>query len=547
MKIALAQINTTVGDFERNVDRILNAYRLAVTAGVKLVVTPELATCGYPPRDLLAKPHFVDANLAALEKLAAATGETALVVGYVDRSEVPAGRPLTNSVALLQNGKVVAKRDKSLLPSYDVFDEDRYFEPARVNQPVELDGIKLGLTVCEDLWNDEDFWRDQRRYPNDPADSLAAAGVDLMLNVSASPWQLGKDSLRREMLGNFARKAGRPLVYCNLVGANDELIFDGASMVFNGNGDLMARGEAFAEDLMVVELDAPRVVRPPELGEEESVFRALVLGVKDYLSKCGFKKAVIGLSGGIDSALTAVIASAALGRDNVRGVAMPSQYSSAGSVADARKLAGNLGIQFDEIPIEEQFNAVRHRLADVFAGCEEDVTEENIQARIRGVTMMGISNKFGSLLLTTGNKSELAVGYCTLYGDMCGGLAVISDVPKTLVYKISKWVNRRFEVIPNDTITKPPSAELRPDQKDQDSLPEYDVLDAILEKYVVECRSAKELIAEGFDEEVVRKIVRLIDLNEYKRRQAAPGLKVTSKAFGMGRRMPIAQRFSELP
>jgi len=547
MKIALAQINTTVGDFDANVARLVSAYHKAREAGAAIVVAPELATCGYPPRDLLAKSHFVDANLRAIEELAAVTLDTALVVGYVDRSTAKAGRPLTNSVALLRNGRVVARHHKSLLPSYDVFDEDRYFEPATGNKPVDFDGRSLGLTVCEDLWNEEGFWRDERRYPNDPVAGLVGQGVDLLLNVSASPWHLGKDELRLEMLSSLARKTEKPLIYCNLVGANDELVFDGGSLVFNAKGKLIAQGAAFAEDLIVVDVDTANAIKPVVRSPEENVFDALVLGVRDYLGKCGFKQTVLGLSGGIDSALTAVVAAKALGRENVRGVAMPSQYSSEGSVTDARILAGNLGIQFDEIPIEEQFNAVRHRLADVFAGRDEDVTEENIQARIRGVTMMAMSNKFGSLLLTTGNKSELAVGYCTLYGDMCGGLAVISDVPKTLVYEVSRWVNRDGEIIPDSTITKPPSAELRPDQKDQDSLPEYEVLDAILEKYVVECRSAKELIAEGFDEAVVRKIIRLIDLNEYKRRQAAPGLKVTSKAFGIGRRMPIAQRFRDTP
>lgn len=542
MKIALAQINTTVGDFDRNIAAVIRAYHQARDAGARIVVAPELATCGYPPRDLLAKEHFVDANLRALQELAAATHDAGLVVGYVDRCQ-GAGRSLTNSVALLRNGRIVARRHKSLLPSYDVFDEDRYFEPATENLPVDFDGQSLGLTVCEDLWNDEDFWRDQRRYANDPVQGLLTAGVDIILNASASPWHLEKESLRHDMLRSLAKKAKKPVVYCNLVGGNDELVFDGGSMVFNAKGKLIAQCKAFAEDLIVVDVEKAPMIEPADFCDEENVFRALVLGVRDYMGKCGFKQAVIGLSGGIDSALTAVVAAEALGRENVRGVAMPSQYSSEGSRTDARVLAGNLGIQFDEIPIEEQFNAVRHRLADVFAGRDEDVTEENIQARIRGVTMMAMSNKFGSLLLTTGNKSELAVGYCTLYGDMCGGLAVISDVPKTLVYRISKWINRNGEIIPEDTITKPPSAELRPDQKDQDSLPEYDILDAILERYVVDCRSVQEIITEGFDEGVVRKIVRLIDLNEYKRRQAAPGLKVTSKAFGMGRRMPIAQRF----
>ena len=594
MKLALAQINTTVGDLVSNEAKIAAAYDKALAAGCDLVLTPELAITGYPPRDLLQKKHFVAQNLDSLERLAGKTGRTGLLVGFVGDHRSEPGRDLTNSVALLRHGKVVAIRHKTLLPTYDVFDEDRYFEPAPENAPVDFDGLKLGLTICEDVWNDEDFWPD-RLYRRNPPMELVAAGADILLNISASPWHLGKETTRFEMLRSLAQKANRPVVYCNLVGGNDELVFDGGSLVFNAAGELVAQGKSFEEDFLVVDLELRRpgvTARPVGVGEsteqpastaeqrslaasldvgssmfdvrcssaqqhplagrgrpanaaEELLFKALVLGLRDYLHKCGFKSAVLGLSGGIDSALVAVLAMAALGKENVRGISLPSQFSSQGSLDDARILAENLGIRYDVIAIQPPFAAVRGQLGEVFAGLKEDTTEENIQARLRGVTLMALSNKFGSILLTTGNKSELAVGYCTLYGDMCGGLAVISDVPKTMVYRLSRWINREREIIPAASITKPPSAELRPDQKDQDSLPEYDALDAILEEYVVRHRSLAEILKLGFEEAAVRKVIRLIDGNEYKRRQAAPGLKVTTKAFGVGRRMPIAQRFRE--
>ncbi len=594
MKLALAQINTTVGDLAGNEARILAAYERAVAAGCDLVLTPELAITGYPPRDLLQKKHFVAQNLDVLQRMAARTGATGLVVGFVGDHRAEPGRDLTNSVALLRHGKIAAIRHKTLLPTYDVFDEDRYFEPAQENTPVDFDGLKLGLTICEDVWNDEDFWPD-RLYRRNPPMELVAAGADILLNVSASPWHLGKETTRFEMLRSLAHKAGRPVIYCNLVGGNDELVFDGGSMAFNAAGEPVAQGKSFEEDFLIVdvELRQPGVpARPVGLGDniqhptsntehrsraaavavessmldvgcysaeqgilagrgrlacctEELLYNALGLGLRDYLHKCGFKSAVLGLSGGIDSALVAVLAVAALGKENVRGVSLPSEFSSQGSLDDARILAENLGIRYDIIAIQPPFAAVRGQLGEVFAGLKEDTTEENIQARLRGMTLMALSNKFGSILLTTGNKSELAVGYCTLYGDMCGGLAVISDVPKTMVYRLSRWINRGREIIPAASITKPPSAELRPDQKDRDSLPEYEVLDAILEEYVVRHRSLTEILGMGFEETAVRKVVRLIDLNEYKRRQAAPGLKVTTKAFGVGRRMPIAQRFRE--
>jgi NAD+ synthase (glutamine-hydrolysing) len=464
----------------------------------------------------------------------------------VGRSDTRPGREATNSIALLQDGKILATRHKTLLPTYDVFDEDRYFEPAQDNTPVEFNGQKVGLTICEDIWNDEDFWRERRRYRWNPCRDLVKAGAQIIFNGSASPWQLGKTRTRYDMVSNMAAKTKRPVVYCNLAGGNDELVFDGHSLVFDGAGRLLAHGAGFAEDFLVVDLGQNQPIDFAEPCDEEQVHSALVLGLRDYMHKCGFKAAVLGLSGGIDSALTACLAVAALGRENVRGVSLPSQFSSQGSLDDARILAQNLGIQYDVIPIQPPFLAVKEQMKTVFAGRAEDVTEENIQARLRGVILMAMSNKFGSLLLTTGNKSESAVGYCTLYGDMCGGLSVINDVPKQMVYRLARWINREREIIPCASITKAPSAELRPNQTDQDSLPPYETLDAILEYYVVQGKAAAEIIEAGFSEADVKRVIRLIDLSEYKRRQAAPGLKVTSKAFGMGRRIPIAQKYREI-
>lgn len=545
MKIALAQINTTVGDLSGNEALICAAYERGADAGADLVVMPELAVTGYPPRDLLLKSGFVENNLEVVKRLAAAVGETGLLVGCVGQNENQPGRDTTNSAVLLHGGRMVAARAKTLLPTYDVFDEDRYFEPATGNLPVEFKGQKLGLTICEDAWNDAEFWRD-RRYHQDPVAQLVEQDVDYLINISASPWHLGKGRMRREMLASLAAKSACPILYCNAVGGNDELVFDGRSLALNKNGQTLAGGASFKEDFLIVDLDNAPVIDQEESSEEELLHDALVLGVRDYLGKCGFKGAVIGLSGGIDSAVSASLAVAALGQQNVRGVAMPSQYSSQGSVDDARLLAKNLGIDFDVIPIKTAFSTLKDELAPTFEGQPEDVTEENMQARLRGLILMSISNKFGSLVLTTGNKSELAVGYCTLYGDMCGGLAVISDVPKTMVYRLANWINRDRELIPMSTIEKPPSAELRPDQKDEDSLPPYDVLDSILEDYVVKGFSVSEICKGGHGDETVQRIARLVDLNEYKRRQAAPGIKVTSKAFGVGRRIPIAQRYRDI-
>ncbi len=544
MKVALAQINTTVGDMAGNEAKILAAYQRGVAAGLDLVVFPELAVTGYPPRDLLQRRGFVERSVAALHRLAVATGPTAMLVGFVGKNERRPGREATNGVALLQHGRIAATRTKMLLPTYDVFDEDRYFEPGTENTPIAFHSGSIGCTVCEDMWNDEDFW-DDRRYRRNPPAELVAAGATALFNCSASPWHAGKGRTRFAMLSQLAAKTGRPVVYCNLVGGNDELVFDGASMAFNASGELIAAGRLFEEDFVVFDLATAAPIEVPEPCVEEMIYRALVLGLRDYLHKCGFKSAVLGLSGGIDSALTAALAVEALGAENVRGVSLPSQFSSQGSLDDARVLAANLGIRYDVIPIQRAFESVKAELGGVFAGLKEDTTEENIQARLRGVMLMGLSNKFGSLLLTTGNKSEMAVGYCTLYGDMSGGLAVISDVPKTMVYRVARWINRGREIIPAASITKAPSAELRPNQTDQDSLPPYEILDAILDEYVVNLRSPSEITAMGFEENTVKRVVRLIDFSEYKRRQAAPGLKVTTKAFGVGRRIPIAQRYRD--
>ena len=544
MKIALAQINTTVGDLVGNEAKIAAAYAGAVEAKVDVVVFPELSTTGYPPRDLLLKKEFVAKNLSMLDRLAAATQDVAMLVGYVGENRSGPGRETTNGIALLRNGRIVATRAKTLLPTYDVFDEDRYFEPAQKNLPVEVDGRNWGLTICEDIWNDEDFWQ-QRRYRRDPVADLLEAGVDVIFNISASPWHVGKERIRHSMLATVARQGRRPVVFCNAIGGNDELVFDGNSCVFSGAGELIAKGKAFEEDFILVDLDTAPVMALPVISDEENLHNALALGLRDYFYKCGFKSAVLGLSGGIDSAVTACLAASALGPENVHGVSLPSQFSSQGSLDDARILAEQLGIRYDVIAIQPPFESVKQQLKPAFGDRPEDTAEENIQARLRGVILMALSNKFGSLLLTTGNKSELAVGYCTLYGDMCGGLAVISDVPKTMVYRLAKWINRNRQVIPIDSITKPPSAELRPNQTDQDSLPSYETLDAILDHYVIYGRSMSEIVAQGFDEPTVRRVVRLIDINEYKRRQAAPGLKVTTKAFGVGRRIPIAQRYQQ--
>ena len=546
MIIGLLQLNPTIGAFAANREKLVAAYADAVARGAEFVVAPELFLCGYPPRDLLLRDDFVEANLAALEATAKAIGAVPLCVGYVERNSERPGRALKNAAAVLQNGKIIWGTAKSLLPTYDVFDEDRYFEPAKKGEPFVFNGHKLGITICEDIWNDEDFWP-ERLYRRDPVRELITQGAEIILNLSASPWHDGKERTRLEMLRRVARDEKIPLVQVNAVGANDELIFDGHSVALDAQGDVLALGKGFVEETLVVDLNqgGKRKVESGNLfpPREELLFSALSLGIRDYVRKCGFKSVILGLSGGIDSALIAVIAADALGAENVLGVAMPARYSSSGSLTDAEQLAKNLGIRYEVLPIEPAFNAVEAQLQKVFAGTKPNEAEENIQSRLRGVTLMALSNKFGALVLTTGNKSEMAVGYCTLYGDMNGALAPIADVLKTDVYKIARWVNREREIIPADSITKPPSAELRPGQKDQDSLPPYEILDAILDLYVVKNLGKPEIVARGFDAAVVNDVVNKINFSEYKRRQAAPGLKVSPRAFGMGRRIPVAQKF----
>ncbi|HEX4139904.1 MAG TPA: NAD+ synthase [Candidatus Methylacidiphilales bacterium] len=545
MRIGLLQLNATIGAFDQNRTRLEAAYKEAVGKGAELVCAPELFLCGYPPRDLLLRDDFIRRGLECLALLAQAVGDVPLITGYVDRNEVRPGRALCNAAAVIQNGKVIHRVMKSLLPTYDVFDEDRYFEPAKKISPVELCGQKIALTICEDIWNDADFWP-ERRYHSDPVHDLVAAGATMVINISASPWERGKEATRLAMLQRAARDERVPLVQVNMAGANDELIFDGHSVALDARGGVLALGASFAEDVLVVDLNkkADAEVQPAlPANQEAQLFHALVLGVRDYVAKCGFKSVVLGLSGGIDSALVAVIAAEALGADKVWGVSLPSRYSSEGSLNDAAHLAKNLGIRYDVLPIAEPVVEVEKTLKGVFHGRTPDATEENIQSRLRGLLLMALSNKFGPLVLTTGNKSELAVGYCTLYGDMCGALAVIADVLKTEIYALAKWINRDREIIPWNTIEKPPSAELRPNQTDQDSLPPYDVLDRILRHYVVDAADPKMLVSEGISPETVRDVLNKIVFSEYKRRQAAPGLKVSPRAFGMGRRVPIAQGF----
>lgn len=546
MKVALAQTNQTIGDIPRNVAKIIDYGKKAINLGAEMVIFPELAICGYPPKDLLLKESFVKSNLEGLSQVAAGLKGIACVVGFVDFNK-GSGRRLFNACAYIKDGQIQAVQYKTLLPTYDVFDEGRYFEPASEYALPLLANKKFGLSICEDIWNDKDIWP-QQPYRIDPIEQLVQLSPDVLINISASPFAAGKEHIRHELVRHQALKHKLPVLYVNQVGGNDELIFDGRSIVVNSDGKLIARAKAFEEDLLVVDLDTMTgtIAESPE-DKVANTLEALELGVRDYMLKCGFKKAVIGLSGGIDSAVTAAIACSAIGKENILGVAMPSPYSSGHSVEDARQLAKNLDIEFEIIRIEEPMQAFTNILDPHFAGTKPDVTEENIQARLRGITLMALSNKFGYLVLTTGNKSELAVGYCTLYGDMCGGLAVISDLPKMMVYSVARYINERAgkELIPESTISKPPSAELRPGQLDQDSLPPYVVLDGILQAYVEERRSIEDIIALGYKPEVVQDVINKVDHNEYKRYQAAPGLKVTAQAFGSGWRMPIAQRYKE--
>jgi NAD+ synthase/NAD+ synthase (glutamine-hydrolysing) len=545
VKIALGQINPTVGDFSGNSGKIIQFAKQARAAGAGLILFPELAVCGYPPRDLVERQWFIERNRATVEHIAAETNGIAVICGMVTPAHAESGKSVMNSAAFLRNGRIEFIQSKMLLPTYDVFDEMRNFAPARSQQLFNFSGKQVALTICEDAWNDKHFWQ-KRLYPNDPIEELIRAGGNLVLNISASPFWLGKREFRRDMLATIAKNQNVPVAMVNQVGGNDSLVFDGSSLVLAPDGRVIAQAKSFEEDLILFDSAALTGDMHEQIsGDEASAYEALVLGTRDYVHKCGFRRAIVGLSGGIDSALTASIAADALGEDNVIGVGMPGPYSSPGSISDARDLASNLGIRFEILPITEIYNAARQTLAPVFVGKAEDVTEENIQSRARGLILMSLSNKFGALVLSTGNKSELAVGYCTLYGDMVGGLAVISDVPKTLVYKLAAYVNSRDSkpVIPQPTIDKPPSAELRPDQKDSDSLPPYDVLDAILEDYVEDSHSAQQ-IAESrhFDLALVKRVIRMIVGSEYKRQQAAPGIKITPKAFGYGRRFPIAAK-----
>jgi len=543
VKIALGQINPTVGDFTGNAARIIDFSRRAQSAGAGLILFPELAVCGYPPRDLVERPSFVLRNRETVERIARETRGIAVICGLVTPAAAESGKSVMNSAALLKDGAIAFIQSKMLLPTYDVFDEMRNFAPASSQELFSFCGKRMALTICEDAWNDKHFWN-KRLYRFDPVEALVGAGGNFVLNISASPFWVGKREFRREMLSTIARNYKVPVVMVNQVGGNDSLIFDGSSLVINPAGTVIAQAKSFEEDLIFFDPDQlTGEIHEQIAGDEASAYAALVLGTRDYVRKCGFQKVIVGLSGGIDSALTAVIAADAAGPENVIGVGMPGPYSSKGSIDDARSLAGNLGIRFELLSISEIFCSYRKVLQEVFAGKKEDETEENIQSRARGTLLMALSNKLSAIVLSTGNKSELGVGYCTLYGDMVGGLAVISDVPKTMVYRLSRYVNSRRQVIPPTTIDKPPSAELRPDQKDSDTLPPYEVLDAILEDYIEDLHSAEQIAADRkFDLDLVRRVLRMVDRSEYKRQQAAPGLKISAKAFGYGRRFPIAAK-----
>ena len=552
MKIALAQINPTVGALSENAQKILAFADRAREAGAELVVFPELSLCGYPPKDLLSRRHFVQDSQDCLHDLASRFPAIPAVVGFVDTLDTDGGPLLANAAAVIDRKRIISRHHKTLLPAYDAFDESCYFRPARTRRPVRVEtstgNVMVGISICEDMWK----WEDEggrRLCETDPVGDLVSQGAEVLINISASPYCIGKQRNRRELVETISGHFHRPMVFVNQVGGNDSLIFDGGSLVSNSEGKLITAAKSFQEDLLIVSLDSEEEVQFPVGTEIKRVYDALTLGVRDYLSKTGFEKAVIGLSGGIDSALVACLAVEALGHQNVVCVSMPSKYSSEGSLVDAETLAKNLGVELKMIPIKECVAAFEHTLSEEFKGLASDVTEENIQARVRGNLLMALSNKFGWLVLSTGNKSELAVGYCTLYGDMVGGLAVISDVPKTMVYKLTRHANERSvqrggnPPVPESILTKPPSAELRPNQKDSDSLPEYDLLDAVLQDYVELELSPEEIVAKGFPEQTVARVIDMIDRSEYKRRQAALGLKVTSRAFGFGRRLPIAARF----
>ena len=544
VKIALGQINPTVGDFSGNAEKIISFAQRAQTAGAGLILFPELAICGYPPRDLVERPSFVARNRETLDLVAERTRGISVICGLVTPAQADTGKSVMNSAALLGDGKVLFVQSKMLLPTYDVFDEMRNFAPSRTQELFPFCGKKMALTICEDAWNDKHFWN-KRLYGFDPVEALVRQGGNFLLNISASPFYIEKRELRRDMLASIAKAYKVPVVMVNQVGGNDSLVFDGSSLVVAPDGRVVARGKSFEEDIVLFDPDSlTGDVHSQVEGIEASAYAALVLGTRDYVHKCGFQRVIIGLSGGIDSALTAAIAVDAVGAENVIGVGMPGPYSSRGSIDDARALAANLGIRFELIRITDAFDSYLKVLKPAFAGREEDVTEENIQSRIRGTLLMALANKFAGIVLSTGNKSELGVGYCTLYGDMVGGLAVISDVPKTMVYRLSHFVNSRRPVIPRAILEKPPSAELRPNQQDSDTLPPYEVLDTILENYVEDSKTAEQIARDhNYDISLVRKVICMVDRSEYKRQQAAPGLKISEKAFGVGRRFPIAAKF----
>jgi NAD+ synthase (glutamine-hydrolysing) len=542
MKIFIAQINPTVGALRQNMELILDAYRRGVDAGADVVATTELAVTGYPPKDLLERPQFVSEALRVRDELVSATGSAALIFGCVARNEAHCGKPLFNVAVVARDGQVLLEQRKTLLPTYDVFDELRHFEPAPSVSVVELAGTRVGVSICEDFWYRQQF-QGRDVYCNNPVRDLAAAGCEVLINISASPYDAGKREARYELFRDIARTHAVPLVYVNQVGGNDELLFDGSSIVLNARGETVFCGKMYEPDYAMVPLDGPPCEAVEVMRDEEEIARALILGTRDYLRKCGFTEAVLGLSGGIDSAVTAAIAVEALGPEHVTGITMPSQYSSRGSIDDSRDLADKLGIAFHTVPIGGMYARYEESIEALFGESKFDVTNENIQARIRGNILMAWSNRKGALVLTTGNKSELAVGYCTLYGDMAGGLSVLGDVYKTTVYAIARWLNREREIIPVSTITKAPSAELRPNQTDQDSLPPYEVLDAILKRYLEEWKELDEIAAEGHERDLVARVLRMVDRAEFKRQQAAPTIRVTSKAFGGGRQMPIAQHW----
>ena len=549
MRIVLGQINSTVGDLPGNVRLMVEAARRAAARHAGIIAFPELSLTGYPPRDLVEKESFLVRTAQSLDELAAATADLdiAIIAGYVSRSRVSTGKQAVNSAAIIQRGKIIFRQDKMLLPTYDVFDEGRYFLPADQQSICTLGGTRIAVTICEDAWNDKQFW-ERPLYQRDPVEELVQSGAQILISINASPYHMGKRELRRELFQATAQRYKIPVAYVNQVGGNDHLVFDGSSFAMDAAGNVIASAASFEDDLVLVDTVTGEGDQHQNLHQEcEAVYQALVAGTRDYIRKCGFRKVLIGLSGGIDSSLTAAIAVDAVGRENVTGVGMPGPYSSEGSVTDARAMADSLGIRFEIATITSVYDRFLDVLQPLFRGAAADVAEENLQSRLRGMTLMALSNKTGAMVLTTGNKSELAVGYCTLYGDMCGGLAVISDVPKTLVYELSRVANKRHNnAIPESVFTKPPSAELRADQKDTDSLPEYDVLDRILKGYVEDTQSPQQIADElNVNVDLVRDIINKVDRNEYKRQQAAPGLKVTTKAFGMGRRFPIAQRFSE--